>query len=268
MPLHGSFPVRNLKFELSGAVPRFWLAGQRSVTAFFNNLSVFFPAGEHFFISAVREHREAITDPQLAADARAFYGQEGVHSREHERYNQMLRAQGYPIAELEGRVEEILAWVTENMSPIQRLAITAGLEHFTALLAHWLLSTPALLDGADPELAALWRWHAAEENEHKSVAFDVFQAAGGTYIDRISLMALATAVFLGKVAEYQVRLMQTDGIASSVREWKQLYDFLFTRGRLHALIPHYFAYYLPGFKPWQLDNRNLVEEWKAEVQAA
>ncbi|MEY4511683.1 MAG: hypothetical protein RLZZ450_3805 [Pseudomonadota bacterium] len=45
----GSFPVRNLKFDLSEVTPRYWLAGQRSVTAFFNNLSVFFPAGERFF---------------------------------------------------------------------------------------------------------------------------------------------------------------------------------------------------------------------------
>jgi len=263
-----SFPVRNLKFDLNETVPRFWLGGRRSVTAFFNNLSVFFPAGERFFIAAVREQRDAIKDPQLAADARAFYGQEGAHSREHERYNQMLRAQGYPIDALESRVEAILVHVTEKLSPIERLAVTSGLEHFTALLAHWLLSNPQLLEGADPTLAALWRWHAAEENEHKAVAFDVFKAAGGSYFDRAFLMALATLVFLGKVAEYQVRLMHTDGIASSAREWKQLYDFLFTRGRLHTLIPHYFAYYKPSFEPWQLDNRALVEQWKLDSQAA
>jgi predicted metal-dependent hydrolase len=262
-----TFQVRNLEFDLSEAVPRFWLAGQRSATAFFNNLSVFFPAGERFFISAVREQRDAIEDPRLAADARAFYGQEGMHSREHERYNQMLRAQGYPIDELEARVEGILAWVTDKVPPLSRLAITAGLEHFTALLAHWVLENPQLLEGAHPALAALWRWHAAEENEHKSVAFDVFKAAGGGHTRRSIYMALATLVFLGKVAEYQVRLMQTDGIAGSAREWKQLYDFLFTRGRLHTLIPHYFAYYKPSFEPWQLDNRELVEQWKASLAA-
>jgi len=263
----GTFPVRNLKFDLSEATPRFWLAGQRSVTAFFNNLSVFFPAGERFFISAVREQRDAIKDPQLAADARAFYGQEGMHSREHERYNQMLRTQGYPIDDLEREVEEILAWVTDKVPALSRLAITSGLEHFTALLAHWLLSNPQLLDDAHPSLAALWRWHAAEENEHKAVAFDVFKAAGGGHTRRSIYMALATLVFLGKVAEYQVRLMHTDGIASSVREWKQLYDFLFTRGKLHTLIPHYFAYYKRDFEPWQLDNRELVERWKVSLAA-
>ena len=43
---------------------------------------------------------------------------------------------------------------------------------------------PQLLEGAHPAMVALWKWHAAEENEHKNVAFDVYKAAGGSAVYR------------------------------------------------------------------------------------
>ena len=49
-----------------------------------------------------------------------------------------------------------------------------ALEHFTAILAHELLADPRHLAGADPATAALWRWHATEEIEHKGVAYDTW----------------------------------------------------------------------------------------------
>ena len=37
-------------------MPRFWHGGRRAVTIFFNNLSIFFPEGERFFIRSVKSH--------------------------------------------------------------------------------------------------------------------------------------------------------------------------------------------------------------------
>jgi predicted metal-dependent hydrolase len=41
------------------------------------------------------------------------------------------------------------------------------------------------LDGAEPDMHTLWSWHAAEETEHKSVAIDVYRAAGGGNLRRV-----------------------------------------------------------------------------------
>jgi predicted metal-dependent hydrolase len=198
--------VRNLTFDLDG-VDRYWHGQRKSVTAFFNNLSIFFPAGERFFIQSVKAHKDLIGDPQLAAEARTFYAQEAYHTREHVRYNAMLREQGYPIEAMDARVEELLSTVRRLIPPLWQLGVTCALEHFTALMADWLLATPRMLEGAHPTMAALWRWHAAEENEHKAVAFDVYKAAGGSYFVRCLIMAIATVIFWGKVLEHQVRLM-------------------------------------------------------------
>lgn len=260
-----SIEVRNVEFPLGGEVPRHWHGGRRSVTLFFNNLSIFFPAGERFFIASVKRYRDRIKDERLRAEVSAFCAQEGIHGREHIRYNEMQRDQGYPAEELEARVKRILAVVTARAPKRHQLAVTCALEHFTALLAHFLLKDPRLLEGAHPAMASLWRWHAAEENEHKAVAFDVYRLAGGNYIERAAVMAVATLIFWAKIAEQQARLMKADGILWSASEWWALFRFLFIEpGGMFSLLRAYLEYYRPGFHPWDLDNRDLLERWKAE----
>ena len=244
--------VRNLRFAVESGVPRAWHGGRRSVTVFFDNLSIFFPAGERFFIASVNAHRGQVKDAKLLADVRTFAGQEGCHSREHVRWNQALAARGYPIEAMEGRVERLLERVARRTPKRWQLGITCALEHFTALMAELLLRHPALLEGADPNMADLWRWHATEESEHRAVAFDVFRAAGGTYVERALTMVGATVIFWAKVLEHQVRLMSVDGIASSPREWAALARFLFVRpGGMLGLVGPYLRYYRPGFHPWK-----------------
>ena len=64
--------------------------------------------------------------------------------------------------------------LTKGRPPIIDLASTMALEHYTAMIAHQLLADPAHLADADPQVAALWRWHAIEEIEHKGVAYDTY----------------------------------------------------------------------------------------------
>lgn len=259
---HAIPEVRDLRFDLAD-VPRHWHGGRRSVTLFFDNLSVFFPPGERFFVTAVKTFAPKLQDEQLRAQAMAFCAQEGHHSREHVRYNRMLVEQGYPVAEMEARVERLLGRVKRRTSALRQLAATCALEHFTALMATLVLQDDRTLEGAHPKMAALWRWHAAEENEHKSVAFDVFRAVGGSWLERCFSMVLATVTFWAKVFEHQVRLMRADGILFSAREWWALFRFLFVDpGGMQRLFVPYFHYYRPTFHPAEHDTGPLVERWK------
>lgn len=263
----GTIEVRNITFELGAHIPRYWHGERRAVSAFFDNLSIFFPAGERFFIASVKAHRDQVTDPGLAAEVRAFCAQEAVHGREHERYNRMLESHGRPATRMEARVKRLLERVSRRLPARLRLAATCALEHFTALLADIVLRDPRVLEGAHPAMAALWRWHAAEENEHKAVAFDVYTAAGGNYPERVAVMLAATAVFWAKVLEHQLRLMHADGTLASPREWADLARFVFVDpGWAVQLVPGYLHYFRPRFHPWQLDNRALLERWKEELE--
>ncbi|WP_158501580.1 metal-dependent hydrolase [Vitiosangium sp. GDMCC 1.1324] len=259
--------VRDLRFNLSD-VPRFWHGERRAVTLFFDNLSIFFPAGERFFMASVKAFRNQVTDPQLKSEVDAFCAQEGHHSREHVRYNKMIAAKGYPVDAMERRVEWILQRVTKYAPRKRQLAVTCALEHFTAMLASLVLKDPKMLENAEPRMAELWRWHSAEETEHKAVAFDVYRAIGGSWLMRCIVMFLTTLVFWGKVYEHQVRLMHEEKILFSVTEWFSLVRYLFIQpGGMLGLVGPYLDYYRPGFHPWEHDNSEMLQQWKAGLTA-
>ena len=155
---------RNRAHDVSTALRGEWMDNDAFLTAFFNALSIAFPAGEKFFIDAVRHYADRITDPALKADVQGFCGQEGFHRREHQRYNETLcAARGYDLDTLEGTLTRRLRWAQKTLSARKNLAITVAIEHFTAVLAEILLRPGSILDCTDPAMRELWRWHAAEE---------------------------------------------------------------------------------------------------------
>ncbi len=78
---------RDIRFDVDPARAADWAGGDETRTTLFNALSLLFPQGERFFISSVAAYRDAVTDPQLAAEVKAFSAQEGLHTREHLAYN-------------------------------------------------------------------------------------------------------------------------------------------------------------------------------------
>jgi predicted metal-dependent hydrolase len=45
------------------------------------------------------------------------------------------------------------------------------------------------------EARQLWLWHALEENEHKTVAYDVYEKVVGSYALRVGIMIPTTVIF-------------------------------------------------------------------------
>ncbi|HEX8580056.1 MAG TPA: metal-dependent hydrolase, partial [Allosphingosinicella sp.] len=165
-----SIVPRDRRFGRGAETARWWLGGDPYGTALYNALSATFPKGEAFFVESVRAFRTG-ADPKLAAEIKAFTTQEVMHSREHVAFNKRAVDAGYDLSRLDEKVDERLELVRAK-HPIVSLAVTMALEHFTAILAHELLADPRHLEGADAETAAMWRWHAIEEIEHKGVAYD------------------------------------------------------------------------------------------------
>ncbi len=257
---------RNRNHELADSLSGDWFGNHPFKTAWFNAMSITFPLGEKFFIDSVRQFQDQIDDPKLAAEIRGFCGQEGYHRREHDRYNRLLcDLRGYDLDYMEGRLEKNIALSYKYMSPLQRLAMTAALEHITAIMAESSLSEGSPMEEvADPAMRKLWDWHAAEEMEHKSVAFDVYRAVGGTEKMRIRIMRQATFYLMVDILVGLVHMLRRDGRLWSPGLWAQGWKFLFARnGILRRVWPAYRQYFRKGFHPWQRDTRELLDAWKA-----
>jgi uncharacterized protein len=183
-----------------GAVQRHWFAGNLVTTHLANGLNLLFPAGERFFVRSVRKFVDRIDDPKLREDIRGFSGQEGLHAYAHERYFEALERQGFNVRSFLRLYEKIAFGLAENAFPPEmRLSVTAACEHFTATMATHALERYA--DGnmlvAEPAMRALFLWHAVEEIEHRSVAFDVLRTVNPSYALRVTGFALATSLLFG-----------------------------------------------------------------------
>ena len=214
--------MRAPKVAFAG-VPRFWFADSRAATNVANAVNLLFPAGERFFIRSVRHYLPQLS-AERAAQVRGFFAQEGKHAHAHEQLFDAMRAQGYEIDAILARYERVAYdGIEKATSPRMRLAVTAALEHFTAIMAENAL-TSRELSHAHPEVRHLLEWHAVEELEHKAVAFDVLAEVAPSYPLRIMGMVLATLT-LGGFWIFALReLLKQDGstIRQALRELGEL----------------------------------------------
>ncbi|MGF7150473.1 hypothetical protein FHS96_004131 [Sphingomonas zeicaulis] len=260
---------RDRRFGRNIAQRRWWLNDDPVATAFYNALSVTFPKGEAYFVESVRAHREG-TPPGLEGEINAFIRQEVNHSREHVAFNRHVTDQGYDVRRLDADVDAALA-LTKGRPPIANLAATMALEHFTAMLAHELLANPRHLDGADPEAARMWRWHAVEEIEHKGVAYDTWLHATRhwpkrrRWFVRALVMLRTTKRFVHGRTRGVLELLRQDGL-SGPRLWGRMFHYaLVSPGIVRRIGPAWLGYFRPGFHPWQHDDRRLIASGDGDV---
>jgi hypothetical protein len=159
---------RDPQVTFDATIPRHWIADSPSATHVANGVNLLFPAGERFFVRAVHHFVDRVDDPDLRAQLRGFFGQEGRHARAHEDFFKTLRAQGYEIDRFLAFYERFAYGFLEPLfSPEMRLASTAAAEHFTAILAEGAFRDGGLLSAAHPMMRRLLLWHASEEIEHR-----------------------------------------------------------------------------------------------------
>lgn len=223
---HAPVPVRDIRarrvsFDTDGAgLPRHYVGGDLVMSHVVAMLSAMFPNGEDFFVRSVRTYRDQVTDPELKRQVAGFIGQEAMHGREHRAFNERLQALGYPTGLVDAMVRRGFALADRVLPERDRLAVTAALEHYTATLAEVLLTDTEAQQALDvPDVRSLLLWHALEEAEHKSVAFDVYQQVSGSHRNRMWVMHCTTAGFLSAVAVSTVWSLLHDPAA---RDWRRL----------------------------------------------
>ena len=267
-PVH--LPVRRLRVDLSRGFPRTWIAGDAYRTHYFNALSMSFPVGEQFFIDAVKAGVLMLPESEQAAwqdVLRGFVGQEATHRFLHGQFNAELERQGL-VNRWEGwarrRIER-----AAHLHPVNHVAVTAALEHYTAVLAKALLTNPAWLEGTDPQLALLWRWHAVEESEHKAVAMDLYRAMGGSEKRRRLWFVWVTFLFVVEsTAQTTINLWRAGELLEPRTWWQGLKWTFGPKGMVAATLWPLMQYLRRGFHPNDQSSPAEAERWLQAQQAA
>lgn len=260
-------PPRRMDFEFSEETKRYWYRDSAFLTTFWSTLSTLFPEGETFFVDSVRNYRDQIEDPTLKAQVAGFIGQEAMHSKEHEAFNQLADKHGFPADKLDRDLGVLLRIARKILPKKMQLAVTVCLEHYTAILAEQLLRDPAhQANIQDPEAMKLWMWHALEENEHKIVAYDVYNTVGGGYWLRTLTMFVTTFFFFAVVGTGHIRMLWADRkLFDIVGNLKGLWYLWSPKGLFPKLLPQYLDFFRPGFHPLDHDTVELLEDWREKL---
>lgn len=278
-----SFPVRRMDFNFD-TVPEYWMNKSVGLTHFMTALSALFPAGEKFFIDsvrAVRQHPSIKDNQELQREISAFIGQEAMHTQEHVGFNASAQKFGHDVDRLDRITDRVIqstrkvfAFLGKPVGITQEmvdLTATTALEHFTATIASQLLVNPYIQElMTDETMKTMWLWHAIEENEHKAVAYDVFEGVFGrglkAYALRTGSLVTAMATLFVVQSYFVLRLLQDDK-QLNLTSLKDIYIYAYSpsKGVITGMTKEMLVYFRPRFHPNDLDTHELLVSWKAKL---
>ncbi|PVY70029.1 hypothetical protein C8D92_11059 [Tamilnaduibacter salinus] len=233
---HHALKARRVHFDFDDT-PLHWLRGDPFSTHMINGIHMLLPEGELWFCRVFNKALPLVEDDELRKDVQGFIRQEAIHSRAHTKAQGYLEAHGLTLDEYRDRVTWLFQTLldeaplgiralqnraTDKPWLIIRVGLVAAIEHFTGVLGQWAMDNESWERDGDPTMVDLFKWHLAEEVEHRSVAFDLFEhlcrTQLGFYVGRQALMALVFPLFLHFIAEGGRTLYRQDP-SPEVRCW-------------------------------------------------
>jgi predicted metal-dependent hydrolase len=270
----GTIPIRHFdfKFDPKTLDPKFYMQKEWA-SAYFAALSIFLTFGEDLVIETARYHRNFIKDPILKQRITALIGQEALHSKLHDEYNDAMIPNNIPVTLYRFLAKQVFDYGLLKFPQPLKLSLMAGIEHFTAVLAEYMMKhEDHFYYSQDEKGRALWMWHMLEESEHKDIAYDVYQVLSGNYLLRISgfFMAFITLMLGVGAGALMLPFFRQPRNLLSLSFWKEAkesWSLLFgpKRGVFGSSLPHIFDYLRLDFHPNDHDTTAYLEYYKTKL---
>ena len=250
--------VRNIDIDFTHAQLH-WTPEDPEFAAFWNATSTFLPYLEPFLNKAVMAGMKLLppSEAALISDCKTFVAQEGQHYRNHEKLNQFLRASGYPgliAREAKMKADYDRFWKKKGLKWC--LGYAEGFETLGPIIACYFLEAAPQLDKAtvDDPTADLWRWHLAEEYEHRHVANYLFHKLYRSYWYRLWGICYSAPHMLGYMVRTGLYMIAEDRKAGRIKGvWRSRLRFAKMIGGLAAyIVPRVIASLHPRYDPADL----------------
>ena len=161
-------------------------------------------------------------------------------------------------------------WIVDyrmRSSAETNLVRTVAIEHLSTVLTRGFLGDKKNYRNFHPAPSDLFRWHSIEENDHKSVAFDVYQRVNGNYFRRAIELVTITLNLFCKVNSIIFKYLSRDGQLYNLSAWsKAIWFFWGCPGWFRKAVPSYMKYFSPRFHPSQVElvDFSLIKSFNDE----
>ena len=255
---NGLLPARRVSFESPADMDPMWVPRLPEFAAAANAISLGMPYAEPLFIKAVRSTYDRLDD-DLRARTETYVRQETGHHTQHKRFNDLVNAR-YP-----GTVV-VQRWMARSTDWVWRrsrrfaVAYAAAGETISYGVARWTEDhLGQIMDRAEPVAATLFCWHLAEEVEHKSSTFDVFEATDGSRLEYalamlVAVLQIGTFTALGAL----VQLWDERRLWKPVTWWRLA---RLTLSLTFSIVPVLVVSALPGHHPGQMTDPQYLRAW-------
>ncbi|GAA5057557.1 metal-dependent hydrolase [Nocardia callitridis] len=274
--------ARDVRFDWTDT-PLHWMPAEPVASHLINALNLLLPEGERMFCATYAEALAFVRDEKLREAMHGFIGQESMHAETHDKVLlEVLAANGIDpgpyVRQAEYLFRKTLApalpdGVAYRQVLVERLAVIACLEHFFAYLGDWVLNADLEKFDADPRVVDLFRWHGAEEVEHRHVAHDVALYFGVGYLRRAAVMTIVFPMFLVLVGRGTKFLVHQDPALPDLG-YARLIPRIFGamwRGALPSvpsLVRSAASTFVPGYNPESVGSTGQAIAYLAKSPAA
>lgn len=256
--------------QLESSGDRHYFNANAFATHLLNSFHVVIPLGERFMIRSAQPFLGQVQNAETKKNLKIFIGQETVHAARHMDLWPFLEKQGFSPTTFALFYEKTAYGFFEPL--LQKilgekinLAISAGLEHYFSILGNAALENDsAILEGLEPGVKALMQWHAAEEIEHKSFAFDVLKEVDDSYSLRIAGYLLSTVFLFGYGGAGMLYFLLKDRKITWQDMPSDVATFLrMTDGLGGKFLTAFLEFFKPEFHPNQAMNDHLIRDINA-----
>lgn len=256
-------PVRRVAFVYPDDLDPAWHTRFPEFAFAANSISLLMPYAEPYFVKSVRAALPELEfDRPLQDQTRDYLKQELGHHVQHRHFNDILHTRYPSLKRIERWMGRTYGWFSRTRSLRYNLAFAAGSETIAYALARWSEKhADTLFDGADPVATTLFLWHLAEEIEHKSAAFDVYEAIDGSRL-RYTMAMTTSFVILAWFTTIATLTM----LVASRRWYHPVSYFRLLRWSVSLafeVLPDMAASAMPSHHPSDFTDPELLTTWLA-----